>query len=503
MHFFIDHTKLSGSQPASYGPINNNEYLTTAKFVLTASARAFAVVDGLVVLYPSSGGTDIVNMILKPQKSIEINFTPVKYFVYRGLKKDSFLNPDPEITPQASTNSKLIEEVWKEFNNWKSIHNPNAPPPEGYLIGYDTTNIHDSNKIDELFANLHNARPFPVKEGWWIGDFKDTINIGFDIVLEEGDVVKEFNYLKKTENIIDVSTYSGFEYKIKKEEILNFIDPAAFFGMQYLKGIDVTFFDAGTWKKEERKENDLFNDIVDKFETRNRLYLDIRNDIGYSFNFYQNYDISGKQLKLGNSLTSPVAIEYKASSSLNWPIMFIEIPMNVPDNKNNIKIGLPIVTNNKKPLLYIVHAEQAISTTTTRFIGGTNLAPIGSTDWTRIITFSFPNHGTAPDKFNVAWYIKLHYCRQFDLTNNWPLNVLKTDKYTDNIFGPINIDRLGKPEDPSKFLYNQDIKYITGKLPCPPPPAIQTKEFGFIAERGVVFEDDDGVSNNDKIVFFC
>ncbi len=482
MHFFTEQNKLQDQTPEnSYGPISEMEYRTTSKFTSPIPLKAFAVVDGLLIVQPVVGSK--VNIIIKPLKPLEIDFTSVKYFVYRGLNINSFFSGSEIIPEDVDSNSDLIKNLWVKWNELGLTGNPTAK-----LLGYGTpTNLDD--RIDDIFADLlEDIKPFPVLEGDWIGNFLEQsigYEIGFEIVLEEGDVVYDYNYARKTENIIDVTVLTDFDLKMEKEKILNFIDPAAFFGLYYNYGLKVYNSDSLF------KDNELYSQVISKFYTKNKLYLDIRNDIGYSYNLYDNYKYGADyNLSLGNSETDIINVDYETTG---WPILIIDRSMDHDEPFNNIKLKLPLLYNNNSPILYI-HNPSAIKPT--RFI---NMMYIyDDIIDTHIISFYFPNiEIDSSTKRNVAWYIKLHYFRDFNSANVLPDSILKTENYTDNIFGPIDTPRLGNKNDPSKFLYNQGIKYISGTLKD------DTDEFGFFAETGVSFEDDDDIEGNDKVVFFA
>ena len=64
--------------------------------LLGLDVKSFAVATGQIILQPINSTEDptgeLVNLILKPTQESEINFSKIRYFIYRGLKKGDFLN---------------------------------------------------------------------------------------------------------------------------------------------------------------------------------------------------------------------------------------------------------------------------------------------------------------------------------------------------------------------------------------------------------------------------
>lgn len=481
VHFFTDPTSMTiPASTNSFGHIASDKFQITSWIDVGSSpVKAFAVMSGQIIIQENSSNSNLVNIILKPLKPLDIPFTSVKYFVYRRVKKDSFLNGNV-ITPSASTNSELITRLWNNHNAWKvKTNNTNAPDPNPTVFGYDNS-LSSLDEIDEIFADLKDAKPFVVDYGMWLGDFQSG-EIGFEIVLEEGDVVYPISYLRADNYEVDGTTGNVFEKKSKKEEILNFIDPAAFYGLHYDVGVDISTYSGVT--KTISTVSNVYTDLLEnKFDSANRVYLDIRNEIGYSYNFYGNYENGGNQIKVGNDEVPP---SQRAYNEGGFPIVFLDASMSNSGNKNNVIISLRI-EDNTTPLVY--HNFKG-------FFPESTLIP-GTSGWTKLISFSFPNHTSGGTKVNVANYLKLHYFRQKDATAI-PATVLNTSKYFDNIFGPIDMPRLGSQSTPFKFLYNTDLKYLNGNLPG------STAKFGFVAERGVAFDDDDTNPNNGLVLFYA
>lgn len=279
-----------------------------------------------------------------------------------------------------------------------------------------------------------------------------------------------------------------FDKKMAREEILNFCDPTAFFGLYYLVGLDTV---AG-----KMKGTSLYTSILEKYATKNRVYLDIRNQVGYSLNLYRNFDDgSGNSIKLGNSDNPASPKPYKTN---DWPIVTIDGGLNTTDTRNEILLNIRI-DDNIKPLVYLIHAEGANPKSTKRFLDNDQLLPATGDGYTQEMSFRLPNYDDSTTRWFVSWYVKMLYCREafFTGASSEPDNVLKTINYTDNIFGPLNLQRLGEDDDPFKFIFNEDQRYIHGKLPG------STESFGYIAERGISWDNNNSNPDDDKMIFFA
>lgn len=296
MHYFIDYTKLTTQDLVDIfgvdGADPTHKFNITSRFQLTEQAKAFACQKGLMIVQQSLIDDALVNVILKPIEGLQIPFNSIKYYVYRGLLKSSFLS-GTSITPQSSNNSEFISRVWDEWNSYKTRTNKfDLPAPTPQYFGYDDDFLEDNLLIENIFNNSEDVCPVFVKEGEWIGDFGCTQKIGFEIITETENLSLDLHFLRAGKYQIDVTGLSGFELRAKREQILSFIDPAAFFGLHYDIGVNVSLYDGNNKTVLKKKQDELCVALLDKFATKNRVYLDIRSEHGYSYNFYQNYNSS-------------------------------------------------------------------------------------------------------------------------------------------------------------------------------------------------------------------
>lgn len=295
MHFFIqtDNNNINTQViPDSFGMDSTdptNKFNITSRFQLTGQTKAFACQKGLIIVQQSSVDSTLVNIILKPIEGLQIPFNSVKYFVYRGLLKSSFIS-ETVITPQASSNSELIARFWDDWNSYKTNTNqPTMTDPTPESFGYDDS-LTGTLKIENIYDNSQtDVRALFVKEGEYIGDFGNIGKVGFEIITAYDNLSLDLNFLRAEAFQIDVTGLTGLELQAKREQILSFIDPAAFFGLHYDIGVNITLYSGDNKLVQKKKQDDLYTLLLNKFATKNRVYLDIRSEHGYSYNFYQNY----------------------------------------------------------------------------------------------------------------------------------------------------------------------------------------------------------------------
>jgi hypothetical protein len=490
MHYFIDHSQLpTQNSTDTFGADSSdptNKFNITSRFQLSAPTKAFACQDGMMIVQQSSINASLINVILKPIGGLKIPFNSVKYFVYRGLSIESLIT-GTGITPksQAPENS-LLQRFWKDVDSFNAHLAPadrTSPTPKS--LGYDNSLL-GTLDVKKIYDNSQtDTRAIFVKEGEWIGDFAfqdsygNPAKMGFEVILETDSFTLDLNYLQAGNYQIDVAGLSGLELRAKREQVLLYIDPAAFFGLHYDAGVNISVFNGNTKTIEKKKQNELYTILLDKFATKNRVYLDIRSEKGFSYNFYQNYnDGSGSNIKIGNTTVVPVMQEY---STNDWPLIFIDTPIATAATNNNIKINLRI-DDNTKPILFFENTALLGSNNRSRFIRENEILNGTATDWSKDLSFKFPNTGTASAKDNVAYYININYFRQeFNPTS--PNTIWKNEKYFDNLFGHLS-PNIFDTSNVFRWIPFDEFMHTAGNLPQ------ITDSFGSIGSSGCYFDSD-------------
>jgi hypothetical protein len=468
MHYFIEHTNLP-QQDASdtFGVVSSdptNKFNITSRFQLTNQAKAFACQDGMMIVQQSDVDTSLVNIIIKPIENLKVNLNNIKYFVYRGILKSSLIIDDDTIVTEASTNNEFIARLWQDHNHFKTEFNlPNLTNPTPKVFGYDNS-LSVSLNIEKIYGNSQeDTQSLLVKQGEWFGDFATTHKIGIEIFTSNERTTIDLTYLRKEKHQIDTTGLTNLELRAKKEEILSFIDPASFWGLHYDYGVKVSTFSGGQKTTEKKKQDDLFNLLIDNFYTKSRVYLDVRSEFGYSYNFYQNYnDDTSKNIKVGNSTITPIAENY-GMLGFGWPIIAIDNPINTSNNFNDVIFQLRI-DDNIKPILFIEYTELLTDGSRTRFIDETKLLVGASTDWSKEIKLKFPNTGSGAIKNNVAYYIRVYYHKQEMSSTSSPNTVISKANQLDFLFGSLDMLNLGDTEYTFQHSTSEYPIYAIGEI---------------------------------------
>ncbi len=332
--FFTDVESLISQDVADrFGPVSDLEYRADTKFNVSSNSKAYAVCDAFVLVQndTSSG----INIILKPIVQPDFNIGQISYFIYRGIDPASLING---INIATRTNNDLTEKVWhnQEVTDTNSETGPNVPSVAMIGLSYSSTGIDDllvpdTDTIESVFFKADDYQLPMINAGDHIGNFiGGSIKCGFEIIVERVGIEPTMKIARAQEHVIIITDllgttdYEKFLHFHKKEEILNYIDPAAFFGI-------FSHSQVGLKLKSTASATFTITDLILKFQNKNRIYLDIRNEYDYSYNYYYQY---GSSLGLSfdpedTSLTIPVFDFYVENASLttsygSWPIFIIE-----------------------------------------------------------------------------------------------------------------------------------------------------------------------------------
>jgi hypothetical protein len=491
---FTDFATLVAQPSAnkSFGPIDSGHFRITSLFTAATAPKAYAVTSGVVMVQVVDANR--VNLILRPMRQPGLGMTPVKYYIYRGLRKDDFFNAaNTEVRPAAGA-KEFIARIWPVFIAQNVMP---TPPFPARALGWDPPNQNPTAKIDEyFFATGSNFQYALVKAGEYMADFYHTggNEFGFEIVLEEGTAQPTISNVQLADYVIDVSGLlentdaQKLTKRLAREEILNYLDPAAFYGMHF--NGTVRRKPSGTWTGQN-----IVTNIVNKFFSKRAVYVDIRNENGNSYNFYQNYRVptphvdAGKNIKHGTASASLITAVYE---TMSWPVLILHLQSNTANPVNPLVIQLRR-NDNLKPVLYVEHGTITSATTNNRFADENQLfvqPPPYTQEWTNDVTFTSPNTGSTATKDSIAWVFKLHYGRIIDAATVWPATVVKTEKTTDNLFGPIDLQAPWGVITSTRWIAAQDKKYVDGQL----------LGFGQVMERGVAYEGD---ASSGRVIFYA
>ncbi|WP_417874040.1 hypothetical protein [Xanthomarina gelatinilytica] len=346
-YFFTDLNALSvQSEQNSYGYVNvnstNDKFNLHSKFSIEENTSAFSITKSLVFYQENVNDSSLLNVVLFP---LESNYTagfPVKFFVYRGISKDSLLDSNNLV--------KEADSTWKEGNileiikkNQEKINSKTGSidVAKAASLGLQFQ-ANDSETLLEsvLFDFTDSFHPLIVPKGCEIGKFAGGSNlISMEVVLDKIGEDVNLGFLRKAENIIIVentpidTALSGKEQKKQvfkrrslKEKILGFMDITAFYGACFNQGYEVEGININKEK------------FLTTFYNSNLVYIDIRDERGFSYNHFLN---SQDTLAVGfyNDLGE---VEYEQVNYYSdWPILKIN-NKSFQGEKHEFFIKLPI-----------------------------------------------------------------------------------------------------------------------------------------------------------------
>ncbi len=355
-HFFTETTgivQLDADEfgiSDAFGPIGSTDQEKSARFRLgakfrllspTPKVKAFAICAGQIFIQPQTGSPDKVNLILRPLKQ-PISGLNIKYFIYRGLDKSDFLAEGDETLLAQSGTTELITNLW---NTYDAFNGESTDPFLSAWIGYGLGDPPMSDLIDGYFFRIdipqfdQEGNPLPstkidelpiVSAGTHLGHFSGEFQL--DIVMGSCDYKKAisdtgfyFNmeFARAAEGILDIADCpSGYPVKAYREAILDFIDPAAFWGMHCGSGSVIFVFDneimTALIHNEER-----FSVVLNIFLSNRMIYIVIKDNFNRSYDYWNEYsDLVGvNNIRIGKLND---ALSEQSYSSFLWPMKIID-----------------------------------------------------------------------------------------------------------------------------------------------------------------------------------
>jgi hypothetical protein len=468
MHFFTELSIPSQNSTSSlpYGPhtggfgLELTSYITYSAFAPSSDLKVFACQNGMMFIQESDF-PDTINVIIKPSDSLSIPFSGVKYYIYRGLRKDSFIDssgPEDIITLQDSSNSEFMARFWTNHENLKlNESNPLLPNPTPDNLGLDAL-IAGTVNVEDLFNNSQEARQVKVLEGEWIGTFNSAVPVSFEIIVDSELLTVDLNYLRATSSSVSAMSNPVLSEDITednaiRERIHSYIDPAAFFGMHFDDGIKTSSYSGTVKTTVVMKKQDLYDNVLSLFLTKNRVYIDIKSERGYSYNYYGIYgDTNDNLIRILDHSTSTLNDHIYYTNK--WPIYYTDVPQG-NENVGKTKIQLR-VDDNVKPLLFFRDKGLIRKIIRPHFLEEKKLLDGTNTDWTKEIKLRFSNADEGGNKVNVAQVLQMQYFIQdfsllsasdviipFDLNDDLFANAsLETVNSNKNIFQHVKANKL-------------------------------------------------------------
>lgn len=333
--FFTDVESLTTNQASGdqFGPVSGTQYNLDSWHTVIVDAKAYAMCDSLVLIQENSDGN--LNVILKPLVFPDFNIGRIEYIIYKGLKLSSLINGN-EVAKR--TNNDLCENLWlrQEKTDANSGSTPSNPLKKYLGVDYtadaaDEFLVADDKSIESVFFKEGDVQLATIKGGDLIGQFVGgATKCGIQIIVERVGFYPSMELARKGKHVLNITEplgntqYQQFLHYHKKEEILNYIDPVSFFGM--FKQSSNKFI-----IKSSAGATIEIPTLIQKFQNKNRIYLDIRNEYDKSFNYYHLYGssigYSSDSSVDASTITSYDFYTQNASSTGNygtWPIFIIE-----------------------------------------------------------------------------------------------------------------------------------------------------------------------------------
>ncbi|PKP24772.1 MAG: hypothetical protein CVU03_10870 [Bacteroidetes bacterium HGW-Bacteroidetes-2] len=364
-HFFTEPSKLnSQTSGQEFGAIDENQFRLGNMFTSSASVnpKAFAVSDGLI-LVQKIDGVEKYNIVLKPTLQPDLNLPKIDYIIYKGIKKESIINGTKVAV---STNNDLTRIIHENAILWYQNEGETMPSSEpaadtslGLIYASNASEqeykLENTDSLNKAFYSTNPVTLPLVYSGNHIGDFDKSGDFGIVIIFEKIGFEPKFKLARELDSILSFTALPGnssnadiFRRKHHKEDILSFIDGAAFFGSFFNLGLNV--YDGNDFIN--RVEDGLYTDVISKFFNKNKIYIDIRNETNDSFNYYENYD-NIIQWSLDNTDTLTDVDYYR---NFGWPILSINdsdsnSEFDITNTDKIINISLPR-GDNESPLFY-------------------------------------------------------------------------------------------------------------------------------------------------------
>lgn len=359
--FFTEQDAQSTPQltEQAFGPLVNEpllfeSYRVNNLFTVKPNASAIAVTDSIPFVQQCSGvgNENLVNIVLLPISNPNFNFPTIKFYVYRGIDKNSlFTNEGVIKQPDNSWKTNNILKILHDLQDQINIDNEvTGIEPTYESLGYHYSIIGSENfQADEAYLETtifkEDAIQLPiVKAGCHIGKFTGgSIPAGFQMIHDRMGYEPTLGNIRTSDSIIEVTLPSSpdaadeFAYAHEKEAILTYIDPTGFYGCAQANGIKVSTY---TTISDTEGSKIIASEIVNLFYNKEIVYIDIRNDQNYSYDYYKNF---GAELRLSYEQNgSEELVVETINYNEDWPLLRIsqeELPQK--DSLSKIILELP------------------------------------------------------------------------------------------------------------------------------------------------------------------
>ena len=484
-HFFTDTDLLSSQTPTqAFGPLQTNptnEFKLTSQHAATGNPKVYAVCDGILLAQEDTANPGKLNLVLKPQYQPAFNCPKISYFIYRGIRKSALVDGNDV---SASGTSDLATSIWTSQNARNALTGATDNPPKEAL-GLDRMGTHaGTDSFDSVFYNESvNYQLQVVRAGWSMGEF-DSASFGLEILLEGLTFHPELDLARQASNIHIVSPVSGsptqaelFWEKHQKEQILNYLDPAAFFGSFYYGTLHSK--DSAGIKATHNGVN-VYDHILNPFfAIKDIVFLDIRNDYNQSFDYFGNY---GTDIRIAfDDLSTPQTANYYGG---DWPLFVIEnsnFTSTSTGEMNTVQLSFSDGSGeNTLPSLFLSAGRWA-SDFDQNPTGPAQIVDLSnSSGFSNIIKLGCPRKDNAT---SISSLIQLKYLKRYDITQPPPPSsgtVLRKQNFMDHLFVAKDMKIPFAGSAPLKSMVFEEDRFVD---------TIQVTNASCISKVGIAEED--------------
>ena len=501
--FFTEVDSLSSQDaPKAFGPMSSSsgsdKFRVTSLHSSSGTSSAYAVCNGMVCVQQDTSNSLLVNLILKPHDQSNPYFPAIKYFIYRGILKSSLFDASGDIL---SSGNNLLDSIDNSWQAYLTITSQSTTPAPKEILGINLvstiTDFANTDPVDHLFSKNLGDYQFPnVQGGWELGTFSST-QFGFEIVLDKANYEPALTICRSSMNEISVTQLGAspnqlelFEHWHAKDEILSYIDPAAYFGSFYTSKIYIKETSIAFAKC---KDNSIYDKILKgeqhtvavdgNYYNRNKTYVYIRNEHNQSLNYYRNY---GDDIKI--AFSDGGALQQATYYQNDWPVYIIANSQYASGNdeeKNDLLISFP-VGDNPSPVAVVIHGYVKRRKPFRKLTGRKRFFALdGSGTYTDEIHLQTPNRDSLGVTTSICSVVILSYSKELSLETAEAVSTgykIESNYYFDNVFSPVRLNSI-LSNSGSKFtkIFKEDV-YVhrpdTGKQ--------------FIANTGFA-KDDTGV----------
>lgn len=399
--FFLEDGNFTQTDAQKFGAISESEFRTTAKISFTGDKDVYTICKGTVFIQPNTSDENKVNVILKPFKQ-PIPGIAIKYFIYRGLNKQDFVDGNNLVAGSAESGSAFVQYIHQDFNTFNA-DNPEATFLASYIGFPENPADQDENSLIDLYfykitsvdeetgeEDTAKAYELPlIPMGISLG--MATSELGIDIVLNTGDYYIENDpnpfqlnlaYARAGESILSAPVLTDpsdlaakYLRKLMQENAVNFIDIAAFYGMHCNGSGKLHLADGTTFTS----ASDVFG-YMNTFYTKNTTYIYIQGQRQRSYGFYEdNYlvsnELDSKAIQIGVDTNT---MQETTFGTFGWPIHEFTTSLSEPIEQTSL--ALQLITDNNSDAVVYVHQGTLLSNHEENFVRSTNLLQTESED---------------------------------------------------------------------------------------------------------------------------